>query len=622
MTYYFPEPYKDEILYSIFARYHYYMGNKSTKQSLKEIYGIGTIIPTVELPTNLKCIKKSIGENSKYNVEYFINKHTNLPFYLPFLRKEDGAAIKDLMVNNDGKGIYTKIGIVAGGVCTKKELYYCPKCASIESNDFGEAYFHRIHQVPGVLVCPMHFCMLKQYVISKRDIGRINFIKLELKHVDYTLTYFNKSITSSYLIKIAKCADYILQNDLSKFNSLVNTEKYKLILEQKGLLTYKKRVRQNKLIEAFRSYYPDKLLEILESNFSNKDSSWIRMITRKSKHMIHPIRHILFILFLYDDFKEFFKEDHINMSFFEKSLWPCLNPACINYRSLVIENCNITYDYKIKELIGTFKCECGFIYSRKISENLSDKYKVGKVKYYGEVWSRKLIQLINSRKYSIREMGRVLKCDSKTIVKYARELGYGEILSSKMVISKNKKSLKKVDYRENYSRDIVQVLTENPQYTTSQVRSLLKRQYAWFYRNDREWLRSILARNRNEKNKSYSINRRVDWKDRDEEIYHMINKEYKKLFKEEVRITKSIIGNKLGILALLEYYLDRLPKTRKYLSEIVETVEEFQIRRIHKVCKSMIEKDIELKRWKILKKAGLMNCNLRIEETINQYLNL
>lgn len=626
MAFYFPEPYKDEILYSVIARYHYYIGNKNTKCSLKELFGTETIIPTVELTSNLKNFCKLIGNRGIYNEEYFINKHTNLPFYLPFLQSGNQIDIKESMINSNGKGIYTKIGITAGGVCTKKGLYYCPQCVEEDIKNVGEPYFHRIHQVPGVMICPIHLCLVKQYVITRNDIGRVNYIRLNLEHVDSNVNYVENSIINDNLVKIAQCADYILNNNLSKFNRLPITEKYKNILEEKGLLTCKKRVKQKKLISLFKNYFTENLLEILQSNVDDKESNWVKMITRKPKCIIHPIRHILFILFLCDNFKTFFLENSKTSYPFDKPPWPCLNPVATHYKELVVNKCKITSDYKTRQPVATYECECGFIYSRKKSnEGTNDIYKIGRIKKYGEVWEKKLSQLIDGRQYSIRELGRIMKCDPKTIVKYARKLGKGNIIDSRMKIVKKRININGIKYREKYSSSILQLINEHPEYTRSQIRKVLKKEYAWFYRNDKQWLSNNLPDSRKKEHKNSIISLRVEWNRRDDETYMNIKNAYEDLINTEklVRITKSIIGNKIGICALLYYHLDKLPRTKKYLSEITESIEDFQIRRINMICRSMIEKNVGLKKWSIMRKAGIKsNCSSRVMQKINDYLQL
>ncbi|UTW70533.1 hypothetical protein KHA80_09235 [Anaerobacillus sp. HL2] len=47
-----------------------------------------------------------------------------------------------------------------------------------------------------------------------------------------------------------------------------------------------------------------------------------------------------------------------------------------------------------------------------------------------------------------------------------------------------------------------------------------------------------------------------------------------------VHINISRIGKEIGMLALLEKHLDKLPKTNDYIQRNIETTEEFQIRRV------------------------------------------
>ncbi|MBY6988544.1 hypothetical protein HYH98_18760 [Clostridium botulinum] len=74
---------------------------------------------------------------------------------------------------------------------------------------------------------------------------------------------------------------------------------------------------------------------------------------------------------------------------------------------------------------------------------------------------------------------------------------------------------------------------------------------------------------------------------------------------EPIRITKSIIGRELGILTALEKNIDKLPNTERYLNKIIETVEDFQIRRCKKIIINKIDKGEPIKRWEIQRIAGI-----------------
>ena len=69
------------------------------------------------------------------------------------------------------------------------------------------------------------------------------------------------------------------------------------------------------------------------------------------------------------------------------------------------------------------------------------------------------------------------------------------------------------------------------------------------------------------------------------------------------RITIGLVGKKVGKSALLEKHLKKLPLTNAYLSSKVETVQDFQKRRIKWATETSDEPDISW--WKVAKRAGI-----------------
>lgn len=277
------------------------------------------------------------------------------------------------------------------------------------------------------------------------------------------------------------------------------------------------------MYEQFISYWGKELLEKLNSfiNFDN-EYNWLKVITRKPKRVIHPIRHILFILFLCKNLEEFFYP--VNIFIPKIKMYPCLNPVCKDYKKLVIKDVIIKKDYKTKQLIGIFACDCGFVYSRKLK---NDIYKVGKIKKFGYVWEEKLKELVKANKYSIREIARQLRCDPKTVVKYSHKLGVRQYLNSNMVFQEHESNrTDKTVNKETYRKEIVELIKNNPDITATKIKNKLYKQYMWLYKNDREWLTNILPKKNNTKIKKN--NTKIDWVRRDLEILTLIKEEYKK----------------------------------------------------------------------------------------------
>ncbi len=97
--------------------------------------------------------------------------------------------------------------------------------------------------------------------------------------------------------------------------------------------------------------------------------------------------HILLINFLCEDIKEFFKGVTNSYNPFGHGPWPCLNIACSNYKKDIIKDVVVTDDYKTRIPVGTVRCNCGCVYSRKgPDKSVDDRYKIGRIKEFGDVW--------------------------------------------------------------------------------------------------------------------------------------------------------------------------------------------------------------------------------------------
>ncbi|MBZ1329747.1 hypothetical protein FDG42_08830 [Clostridium botulinum] len=604
MISYFPKVYEDELFYSIVSRYHFYIGNVNSKATLLDIYGDINKIATIEFPSDIKSLINKLPEDLGLNEESIILNNTAFPYYYPFLPKKRAMKIKKELINGNGKGIKAQIGFIAGSICKKDGIMYCYQCALKEINEHGEAYFHRAHQLQGVYVCEKHKCYLQKY--TKSFYSKLNFMRLDIEGLKPINKIENKNELKQ-LIKIVKEVKYLLQNNLNKFNQDEIHNMYMTLLKNKGYTTIKNHIRQRKLYEDFKSCYSNKLLDKLESNINwNNQSNWLALITRKPKTVIHPIRHILFIMFLCGSVKQFFNNRN---KVEEKCKFPCLNPVSSHYREFVVTKVIISADYKTRDLIGTFECDCGFKYSRRMD---ADEFRIGRIKEFGAVWEEvlrnKLLSNISS-KHSIRKIANIMRCDCKTVVRYAEKLGLGYLLNSSIRFNNVKHSSNKyniIDLEQIYKKDILKEIRENPQLSRNQLRVKLKKQYIYLYRHDKEWLYKSLPPR---KKIIGTNNRSKNWIVKDDEILKKLKKEYENIIStnSRPRITISLLGRKIGKLADIQKNIDKLPNTRDYLQTICETVDKYQLYRVNEVCTKLLKSDKVIKEWKVLRLAGLRN---------------
>lgn len=490
MLYFFTDPYKDELIYSSIARYHFYCGNTDFKDTLEECFGKRTITPTLEISANIDYLAKEIG--GKYVSEYLINKHTILPYYRNFIDTQKYNEIVNEIRYIGCGSIYNKLGIIAGGICKKNHICYCPICSEDEIKTYGEAFIHREHQLQGVFLCPHHGMWLEKYPINKNQISKIEFIKLDVNLLKVNIKQ-TKIDHYEKLLKLAKDAYYLLELDLNNIDRRTVLERYKALLYERGLSISYKTTKQNVLYNEFIKYYGEDFLQLLESRIDNENEyNWLRVITRNSNRTVHPIRHILLINFLTGDIKKFFNQIQESSNIITKS------PRSKN-------------NYDIKD--------------------------------------------VNINKYNI--------------------------------------------YKEN----ITNILENNKDINRKTLRELCKKEYTYMYRYDKEWLFSNLPN----KSKVISENKRVDWNIRDEEYLILLKKKYKELLlsSKPIRITKGNLARPLGILVNVENKIKKIPRTEKFLNEVCETKQEFQIRRCKNIIDNMNIIDNDIKIWRVQRVAGI-----------------
>lgn len=611
---YFPRFYNDELLYSIISRYHMASGNQNYKITLEEMFNCNKLVPILEFASNLSELINNLPANFEIESKNIVQNHTIFPLYSPFLPEERKQSIIKTMLYNDGRGLKTKIGMIAGSICKKDDLMYCPQCSKEEYEKYGESYFHRLHQAQGVLTCPIHRCLLKKYPLIRNNQSRIKYIKFDNSILDENVEYVARS--NDMLIKIAKNVAYILNNDLNNYNQEKVHKKYMGLLRKRGFLSFNNKIKQREIYEKFTCYFGEDLLNALESNVDyNNEYNWLKVLLRNSKRVVHPLRQILFIMFINESTEEFFSDDTHEDTV---QRYPCLNHFCENYNKLNIDDYKITADYKTREPIITVKCTCGFVYSRRLYKDI---YTVGRIKEYGELWERNLYNLLIEKKYNIKSLAKMMKCDPKTIVRYSDKLGLRKFLNTNMNIKYKEKSEPHnivVDSKE-YKENILNYIKQNYNASIQNIKNHLYKQYIWLYRNDRQWLDENLPQ---KKKASLSVGYgRVDWNKRDDEILILLKEEYKNILmiEKRPRITKSFISRRIGKLAILEKHLNNLPKCKRYINDVIETVEQYQIYRINNVAQAMIEEGEEAKRWKIIKKAGL---RLEITEKVSNAIDI
>ncbi|MDQ0159473.1 TnsD family transposase [Alkalibacillus salilacus] len=594
---FFPSIRVNELMYSVFARYHVQSGNTVIKDTVNDLFGTKSAYATADFPTYLGHLHEKIKHFDGPKVDTWINKHSLYNYYTNFLPRKQRENIYHAMVNDTRQTtIQTKIGMTTSNVKPFPYFRFCPKCLEEDLEAYGETYWRMTHQLPSVFICLEHDEPIVESKVLIREKNKHEYIKATLENCGknhQTLKANDK--TRKWLEVIAEESQKLATTSYD-YNLTELASKYHSTLQSKGYKTVKGHTDHKKLSDDFIHFFGEELLEILQSSVDyDNPHCWLKNIVRKHKKGFHPIRHLLMILFL-DETLETVLDDSKNMYHpFGKGPYLCLNKASNHYGKPVIKEVKITRDGKAKLLVGTFECGCGFIYSRRGPDTKeSDKFKRGRIKAFGPVFQKKLEEYVHKDKKSYRETARLLGVDTNTVIKYADSKP-----EPSPITNFNDELEKELGYKQRW----IALREENPELSKTELRKLDNAAYTFLYRHDKEWLNE----NSPEKKKVVYINERVDWDERDRKIKKELERAVEALLNEEkpVRLTVSILGKAFQQLPLLEKKIDKMPLTKAYLEEVTESVDEYQIRRIHWATKELDNENEEIKEWKIMRKAAL-----------------
>lgn len=309
-----PKPYPDELLYSILGRYYIRSGYSRVRKVQVKLFDTPFQQPwDILLPGNLNRLTRKLWTKANYTPDYFIQNHTLYPFYAQFLIPAEAELLRRTMIQQGNASIpmISKISLKIEETC-QGYLKFCPQCFKHETDEIGEAYWHRTHQIPGVLVCPDHRVPLLNSAVCLKmnDLHYVAADSDSCQISDTTTLYTDLTIyMMTTYIETLEC----LINSHLSFRGLAWLRKrYQQYSIQKGFLEFetstKFRFDESKFFDDFRSFYGEEFLNTVSplSFQSSKDQFVQCLLACDLSQTINRVHHILLINFLAPTLQEFF----------------------------------------------------------------------------------------------------------------------------------------------------------------------------------------------------------------------------------------------------------------------------------------------------------------------------
>lgn len=635
----FPDPHPDELLYSICARYNALMCYPNSVTATRDFFGDGAIAAVVDRPNRIGHVVKALPPGHLYSVDEFIYQHTHYPFYASFLRPDRALLVRNAMREDGHNRIAERIGLQAGQLKMPTYLRFCPSCVEQDRANFGETYWHRVHQIPGVEVCPHHAVFLEMSNTLWRNSGNPGAAFTAEHSVYDTPVRTPDTSNHSQFIQsnISRQALWLLEwSGEIPGGELLRHRYYNLLLKQ-GLAYYSGQIRTSQLIQKFLDYYPSELLTRLGCEIRGSDSNWLLRLlhAHKSEVAQHPIRHIL-LLNLIGCSPADVLDTFIEFKPFGDGPWPCLNRASDHYVDSLITSCRVSDGEKKNrgKPVGEFSCSCGFAYTRTgpdISEE--DRFKWASIQSYGTEWEIQLKQHWDDISLTLRQVTLKLGVNELTVKRRAISLkltfprpSLGSLRSSGMILERYKIKRKPAKEQRSINRKkLLALINNNPQAGRTELRLLASHVIDWLRRWDQEWLNISLPFAKAKRPPSATIN----WEEQDQLLSAVVETAVSNIYSatdplKRVSITEII--KTVGHRAWFEKKLDRMPLTSKFLNEHLESLEDYSIRRIAWAVETFRKEGVAPSRAMLTNRAGirgrLISNSGQVQNALDSALNM
>ncbi|MDA1818263.1 TnsD family Tn7-like transposition protein [Bacillus cereus] len=578
MINYFPTPYKDELLYSIIARYHVHSNNLWHIPTIKELFNTDKQSIDIFSPNHwVTLIEKMNHFSEDINLEYFLKKHTIIPFVLPFqVENWLENIVRDLQ---GGKSRY-KLVSFKGNDISKEHLYYCTECLKEQYEKYGEGYWNRIFQCPGVFVCIKHKIPLVKYPINMSKEKRHGFILPVEEDINRKYEIIEDRIFL-HLLNLAQDIYYLFSNKFHPISPKLLFEKYKTLMEINNI-AYPALERQKKLGEAISNNCSQEFLELLSLNFIKEDkSNWLRyFLGEASICHSHPIRHLLVMRALCGSSKTFFEKEHV-FEPFGKGPWVCMNHLSDHYLQRDVKEVKVSLHSGNRRIQGDFICKCGFIY--RLREWEQDPLEVvqfsNRIIERGEVWEENFKMLLN-RNLSWGKLSELTGFSIPTLRKIvAEQKGERKKGISGKVVTEEEKRKKTANYKKIWKEQ----RESYPNYNRKKLIDMNRAVYGWLHKYDMQWLEENMPVS--QKGRNIASKKEGMYNERDKQLLKEIKKIVKEWEEYEGRKGNLMRKSYYGITEMVtsidrDKFQKNYPLTMEYVLTVIETVQEFQKRRV------------------------------------------
>lgn len=501
---YIPRYVDGELLYAWVARLHLLNARSDARCTLKELFGSSTGIPSADLPCRLQVfVDRTLTWGPFSSVLDVAGRGTLLPYFSRFMAAERKAASVAAMASDRGEGLKVMMGLVANGFGASTTLRSCKYCDATSLGRYGCRTWLRIHQLPGVWICPIHREPLFSALVQSRQSHRQNLIS---PVIGQTSQSGLASSSRPFLERIALLSAEALLLDAPPVLEIERARIYLAAIAKHGL-TKHGGVNWAELAKCICSEYNEfNGLPFQRRLLSSEHNPlrWLQDLCLRPERALHPICHLLLAGFLFGDLKSFFaanqRHNEVNTTLLgleQRDSGRIPNQA--SNISILLKDTKLSC--REVAMRAGLSVTTVVLRRRSLEIPIAERRK--------SLTPSKLTEIVELHQTGGSVAAVAMSAGVSLSTVYRTLATISAPLPCRATLNTDQKRKK---YRSRWK----QAQASNPFAATKMLRAVAGGAYAWLYRHDRAWLhlnspvRAITA--------SAHDGRRVDWSARDQEL--------------------------------------------------------------------------------------------------------
>lgn len=418
-----------------------------------------------------------------------IDRRTLLGFYLRTAETREVDSIVHSVTSGVRPHLKLELGLPASKISAFHPLKSCAKCRTSDLSNYGRSYWHWEHQLPTILICPRHHLFLD--VCSSTRSPTCLHHWLEPSKGDFRIACARTSEAMPFLTRMAADTIRLMDLPMGGLRRQVCVAALRNTLKCNGLLSQGGHVRQRSVL----ALVADRLRPVesitaplLWPKFDRTMVESMVNLGRWCSTGVHPLKLLLFIECLTDQWEDFNR-------MLEGQMHSPSNLPTGSVLTLPLEaEAPLPSNPSIKELLDKGMSLTAAAIQLGVSTTTATQWArqqcaaIRTRPKWLDASARREIEDRLARGESVHDVG---------IVSGASRTSINRILAASRRTKLARKSALFTKKRSDCRRKLAESLRKNPSQSLRECRSKQNSPYSWLYRNDRDWLKEIIANRSN-----------------------------------------------------------------------------------------------------------------------------